>query len=991
MVADRETYSVHGRVVRIAAEPKTAQRGGYLFRGLEVSEEEDNTRIFLIFPIFTGDDLYEFPLLCWPGATVAAFNVVLNNRLEDGSIIYAATPATDVVLEPYRPVSVTEAVDAAFCVRSADVRFRAGPGEPFWMAKGKLIHDLFRALLDADGNSSDRAFSEAFSRALPQVIQILPGSSVSVNIKDFEAEARSHFTFLKAWLDEQEGSFSAAEVECDRISTRWGLKGRADAVFHGHDRKLILELKSGRMPMDEHLLQLYGYALLFAEHDRGPFDEGCLLYSATGRTAGIADPNKNRRSQLLQGRNAVVALRYSYTREDFSGDPPFPEEVCRRNGKCFSRTNCRLIFGDASGKERLLGVREQEYYRRWFRLLSIEEWLQEEQFSNILDASTLQERVVKGVTLPVDDWRFMSSHGKTSGEIVSGDPWPDESPVADSPLLERKSLSFSGIAAEVVLCDNTESPSPGEEVLLHPGDPCSAQALRGRVISSAERRVLVSADGALPSSPGKPSGIAPPSEEDRGWFLDRIPFSRGSAASRRALFEFFKRADPLIVRVVAGSTSDDEKGAIDSFEMEDLCFSEGLHGELNKDQERAVRAALGCGTYHLIHGPPGTGKTRVLARLIRLCLDRGDRVLLCCPTNVALDRLLVSVIGLGTREFLRVGGSAAVSPEFREAVAKLGDPPVLLQDLAAQHTDFRGFTRRVAETKLIGATAYQCAVHPLFLKQRFDWVIIDEAGQLNEPSTLAPLTLGRRFVLGGDHLQLPPVVQASCADSGPVQDSGLERSLFERLFRSAPDERISDLKMQYRMSLEVQEVPSRLFYQGMLFPSPEAAGRRLRVHPDWSDDTKIGKIVNPDLPVVFVDVAGSESGNSRPGEAAVATRIVESLLASGVPPQEIGIITPYKAQQALIRKRLASTRWAAALSVDTVDRFQGGEREVIILSLARSDEVTSFLADQKRLNVSLTRARSKVILLGHGRVLQEHPLFRAILEGLEWISVDAEI
>ena len=188
-------------------------------------------------------------------------------------------------------------------------------------------------------------------------------------------------------------------------------------------------------------------------------------------------------------------------------------------------------------------------------------------------------------------------------------------------------------------------------------------------------------------------------------------------------------------------------------------------------------------------------------------------------------------------------------------------------------------------------------------------------------------------------------------------------------------------------------MPSRLFYQGMLFPAAEAAGRRLRLHPDWSDGTPIGKIVNPDLPVVFVDVAGADSGRSRPEEAAVATRIVESLLAGGVPPHEIGIITPYKAQQALIRKRLGEVRSAAAagLSVDTVDRFQGGEREVIILSLSRSDEVTSFLADQKRLNVSLTRARSKLILLGHARVLEEHPLFREVLEGLERVRIDTEL
>ncbi len=132
-----------------------------------------------------------------------------------------------------------------------------------------------------------------------------------------------------------------------------------------------------------------------------------------------------------------------------------------------------------------------------------------------------------------------------------------------------------------------------------------------------------------------------------------------------------------------------------------------------------------------------------------------------------------------------------------------------------------------------------------------------------------------------------------------------------------------------------------------------------------------------------------DTGKSSSEEAAVVCRIVERLLASGVPSHEVGIITPYKAQQALIRKRLLNNRRGnlQSLSVDTVDRFQGGEREVIILSLARSDAVTSFLADPKRLNVSLSRARSKLILLGRGSVLEEHPLFSSILDCVERITV----
>lgn len=225
-------------------------------------------------------------------------------------------------------------------------------------------------------------------------------------------------------------------------------------------------------------------------------------------------------------------------------------------------------------------------------------------------------------------------------------------------------------------------------------------------------------------------------------------------------------------------------------------------------------------------------------------------------------------------------------------------------------------------------------------------------------------------------------------DLGDSDSDSLERSLFERLFDSAPDLRISRLKIQYRMNREIQEIPSRLFYGGSLEASPGAASRRLTVHPGISHDPGINRIIDPGLPVVFVDVEGSDSGKACPIQAEIACKITETLVASGVAPREIGIITPYKAQQSLIRRRLFSeSKSGPYLSVDTVDSFQGGEREVIILSLARSDGVTSFLADKKRLNVSLSRARSKLILLGCGPVLKEHPLFSELLQDMERVKI----
>lgn len=992
--------SVCGRIVRISSDPKTAPKGGYLFRGLELSGDPDLGRVFIIFPHFAGDHLYEFPLLCWEGAEIAGFNLELNNLLEDGTTIYTATPDSDLILEPRRPVSVTEAVEAAACIRSADVRFRVGPEEPFWMAKGKLIHTLFEQLLCRGSTPSRKTFGEALRKALPALVSVLPGSSINIQARALEREAQTHFSNIKSWLKRNSNLLESAEVETDRMSARWGLKGRADALFRGKDRRpIILELKSGRIPVDDHLLQLFAYSLLFSQDGLGDNPEGYILYSATGKAEKLTAAAESKKRIILDGRNKVVSLKYSYTQ----GGRAQGELVCGRNGKCFSRPHCTRIFGSQpSGAKPFPGDIERDYYDRWFRVLSTDAWAQEGDFARILDPKTLSDRLAEGLTFEIAELRDLAKPDL----VQSGEPQRDaEEESSESEEVVGESDRTGILTKELVLSDHVAEVAPGEEVILHRGDPCGIDACRVRVSETHNERILVTlkvpfccSDTAQPADCGR-SAMTEPS----GWYLDRIPFARGREVARYALFSFFQKADPKVINAVVHGESVDlfsperqpsnitgKKGVVRVVPsgIADLSFSEGLLSELNEQQAAAIKEALESDTFHLIHGPPGTGKTRVLARLIRICLDKGERVLVACPTNVALDRLLLAVMNLGVRHFLRIGARPNVSRDFLRALDSTGNASAMFHDLAASGIGFREFKHRVTETKLIGATAYQCAAHPLFLSQKFDRVIIDEAGQLDEPSTLGPLSMAPKFVLGGDHFQLPPVVKAPSGAEESSDTESLGCSLFERLFDSAPDSRISRLKIQYRMNREIQQIPSRLFYGGALEPSMGAAGRRLSIAPGISVDDGLNRIIDPDLPVVFVDVEGADSGKACPRQAEIACKIAEILVASGVAPNEIGIITPYRAQQSLIRRRLfTDAKRVPHLSVDTVDSFQGGEREVIILSLARSDGVTSFLADKKRLNVSLSRARSKLILLGHGPVLEEHPLFLDLLRDLERVKM----
>ena len=769
MPTESTPNSLEGRVVRIASEPRVAAKGGYLFRGLELAGDTDNERIFVIFPIFTGDDLYEFPLLCWEGARIAAFDLELNNRLEDGSVIYAANEQSELVLEPHHLVSVTEAVEAASCLRIADVRYRVAPDEPIWMSKGKLIHTLFEHLVENGAEAWNRSFDAAFRSALPAFMSALPGSRVVTDEKALEDEARGHFENLGWWLERNWEFFASAHVEVDRMSSRLGLKGRADALFFdGEDRRTILELKSGKVPVDSHMLQLYAYSLLFADEAAKAQVDGLVFYSSTGKAIKLDSRKQESRRSILMGRNRAVFLKHAYTQDAGA----LSEHECTQNGRCFSRSACRRLFCDPETEKGLFrNNQEREYYNYWFKLLSIDAWAADEDFARILNPETLQERLDEGVTLRIKSLT-LQENANSAGEGLGR----DVNRVGNEAPEQLSRLHLHGqMYAELKVDESHAEVSPGEEIILHRGNPCAEPTFRARAHSSQQGRILVSLKAPVSRSPGLRTSRAAlfSQPEHQGWFLDKAPFSRAREVARQALFGFFANANPQTVRIVVqGETEAAVDAAIDvdnkvesAPPMDDLCFSEGLRNELNEDQEAAVRSALDSPVYHLVHGPPGTGKTRTLARLIRICLDRGERILVTCPTNVALDRLLIALMNLGVKDFLRLGGRSSASGEFLEALKGIGNPPALLEDFCRAHPKFQDFSKRTAQKTLIGATAYQTAAHPFFIRQRFDRVVVDEAGQLDEPATLAALSLAPRFVLGGDHFQLPPVVKTRSSEA----------------------------------------------------------------------------------------------------------------------------------------------------------------------------------------------------------------------------------
>lgn len=437
---------------------------------------------------------------------------------------------------------------------------------------------------------------------------------------------------------------------------------------------------------------------------------------------------------------------------------------------------------------------------------------------------------------------------------------------------------------------------------------------------------------------------------------------------------------------------------------------------LNPAQARAVALGLRARDVALIHGPPGTGKTKTLVALIEAAVARGETVLATAPSNLAVDNVLERLVAAGV-PVVRLGHPARVLASLLEhtlnvqveasedmklakrlmqeafALRRKADKPsrtrmdrkaraALRFEAKALLKDARRLERQ-ASARVLDRARVVCAttsVDPeLLAGRRFDLVAIDEAAQSTEPGSWPPILLGDRVVLAGDHRQLPPTVV-----SPEAAKQGFSVSLFERLMGRLGEEASVALSVQYRMHEAIMGFSNAELYEGRLEAAPAVRTHRL------CDLEGVQTTASTEAPLELVDTAGAgwtealePDGESRHNEdeAAHIVHRVEELRAAGVPDAAMGIITPYAAQARLLRTLLPDE----ALEIDTVDGFQGREKEAILISFVRSNDEgdVGFLADVRRTNVALTRARRKLLLVGDSATLGAHPFYADLLSYIE--------
>lgn len=366
----------------------------------------------------------------------------------------------------------------------------------------------------------------------------------------------------------------------------------------------------------------------------------------------------------------------------------------------------------------------------------------------------------------------------------------------------------------------------------------------------------------------------------------------------------------------------------------------------NPSQTDAVRRGLAADDLCLIQGPPGTGKTYTIARLVAASVDRGERVLLSSYTNRAVDNAVENLLKISDANLVRVGTEGGVGDSVSHLMLDGDDGADALRD-----------------ADVVAATTSSCSGR-LMRELEFDRVVLDEASQLTSTAAFAAMNRAPRWVFVGDQMQLPPVAP--------------EESVFERLLELHPDSAVS-LDKQYRMAQRIQAFSAGEFYDGTVYPANhEVAAKTL----DDLSNVDVDKLEDPLRDTVcFVDVESSPQGNVHMEEVEKTAEVVETLLDAGVEGDDVGVITPFRVQAAEISERVPDD-----VAVDTVDRFQGSSKEAIVVSLAASGEMESpVFEDDRRLNVALTRAKRKLVLVGDVSALRSRGLYSRMVD---WARAD---
>ncbi|XP_042592779.1 LOW QUALITY PROTEIN: DNA replication ATP-dependent helicase/nuclease DNA2-like [Cyprinus carpio] len=916
-----------------------------------------------------------------------------------------------LVLLPDLLISGTSIANSIRCMRRGVLgeMFKAFDGGSKQMLNGTIVHDIFQKAAMSSDFSPERIQTFA-AEALRSPNYLGQMYSLKLTQADMKQEVEEYLPSLSEWSKHylhtspqagqkqltlklpSDGALSTQDATCSVTVTdyvdieenmwcpHFGLKGKIDVTagvrIHRRGRKpteriVPLELKTGKESNSiEHRSQVILYTLMSSARRCDP-EAGFLVYLKTGSLHPVVGNHMDRR-ELIKIRNSLAHhignnLIKVNGRSQMAPLPAIvsDQQACKY---CPQKRNCavynRAVERDPmencsedpqpfvqSEREHLSHVHLQ-YFSHWLLLCTLEAltmenkagrrniWLQTAQQREKSGGCVANMHLAGDVSILSDGVYKHSFVRKESDQTLTG------LIVGDRIVVSDQDLVLIGLATGYVT-----------EITVS-GVTCSLDKNLSKYSSNTVFRLdQDEGAGGLGTHLGNLSML-----------MENTPTSE---RLRELIVEF---RPPQFIDSLSSVLPRDAKDTVANI----------LKG-LNKPQKQAMKKVLLSKDYTLIVGMPGTGKTTTICTLVRILHACGFSVLLTSYTHSAVDNILLKLkrFKIG---FLRLGRSQKVHHDIL---------PFTEESCRAKGIQTLEDLEQLYNKELIVATTCMGVKHPIFSRRRFDFCIVDEASQISQPVCLGPLFYAQRFVLVGDHQQLPPIVQ-----NAEARTLGMDESLFKRLEHHS--DAVVQLNVQYRMNSAIMSLSNALMYEGRLecgsertasavlqLPSRAQVEEELDLfvcqpqHSAW-----VQAALEPNSPVCFLDTSEvpapetvEKSGISNNTEAILVQAIVTLLLKAGCRASDIGVIAPYRQQLKAISSLLQGDAYKA-LEVNTVDKYQGRDKSVIIVSFVRSNpegNLGELLQDWRRLNVAITRAKHKLLMLGSAPTLRRYAPLEKLL------------
>lgn len=905
-----------------------------------------------------------------------------NNKLVDDS-------HNLLIWNPDILISSTTVADQMFCPRKTVLSRRfAYPGAlSIPLLLGTIVHEIFQRCMLCEDFSLEFMETTLNLELKRRIIELY---SVGDVMDEIVTKARKHFEFLRKWFilyfkqkpkeiptnnRLQKVKFSVDEildVEESVWSPMFGIKGIADvtlkATLEGEagigQYLLPMEFKTAR-PHISHQAQAALYALLFKDRYNIDISSFLLVYSLDGGSTTKHNISVLDLRSLINLRN-----RLSVYLKPGNQDLPdiLRQQKCER---CQVQQSCMAInlmaengCSEKSGLENglydvLTGhLRNQTNYREFFEywddLIS-----KEEEFlartNRELWVMTAQDREKQSgkalgglVIVKCSDNKDASTFVYTFERNIEGSSVPINT-------------SQFGKNDRVIISDEAGHFALAQGCILDVDATSITISTQRRIVSTRQKTDIFHRAKVL-----RPTHLSQRGSDSIVFRLDKDEIFYGMGVARFNIMNLFlfegdhRRRELIVDKQPPRFTSSPQ-------------FLINSDDDFNDDQLSAFKKVSCARDYCLILGMPGTGKTTVISHLIKMLVKAKKSVLLTSFTNSAVDNILLKVVKLNV-DFIRLGTSSRIHPEIRDYM--IGSERKTIDS-------YQDFEQEVMKPLVVAGTCLSVRDLIFNVRDHFDYCIVDEASQVAMPLSLGPLSMCDKFVLVGDHFQLPPLV----THNNPDVRRGLSRSLFQLLADEHP-ESVVELKYQYRMCENIMAISNRLVYGGRLVcGSDQVANQKLHLENRYGYRAIFGKnydsawlqhALDEKHHVVFFDHDQIPAFETTTGENIVnitevelVRQTVEALCSCGVSPSAIGVMTLYRSQLKLLQNSLKNFQ---NLEILTADRFQGRDKECIIISMVRSNpegKSGELMKDWRRINVAVTRARSKLIVFGSGSTLSK--------------------